>query len=680
MQCPSCGSGIEADERYGHFRVCPYCQSALLLDKEAAKISGKMAVLAKPKGPLHLGATGNAKGRGFQVIGRVRYGYQQGFWDEWYLVFEDGDSGWIGEDEDEFTVEVPVDWQPSPELHESLKPGDALPYPDGDFSLKEKGVAICEGGEGQLPFAVETGEKTPFLDAVGRDENQFLSVEFGEEGPRAFLGQQLERDELHVDTASWTENRFRTEAAEGTRHRVFQEADRSEAISCDCCGGNLGIPDPGATELTCEYCGSEVDLGLERITCKTCTHPITLHQAETAETTICPNCRTQMDLSGDRTAVLAQLTDKDRPNIPFKLGQRFKFENNEWRIAGLIRYTQTDEGVDYHWIDFLMVCPERGYAWLGLENGHFVWAAEMKNHPRINPRMGKRKAAVEHAGMKFKMFERGSARVTWVDGELPWIAQLEDSIGFYDAINPPFSLSAEWTEDEIEWFQGRYLDHATVAKAFDVAEKSLPKAYGVGASQPYINGDFSKAAVKIMSLLLVVSLVLIIWSSIAGGGSATEFSLSHDQFSKPWLSQPFELGGPELCTLKIEGAGLKDAWSYFDIALVNDADEVTHEFSTQISYYSGVEGGESWSEGSRSDSTPFVVEKAGTYRLLVQGQAGHGENADIIRPGSYSTTFSVKKRVVLTRYFIILAVLALIWIACYWIPKLSFEAKRWSDE
>ncbi len=49
------------------------------------------------------------------------------------------------------------------------------------------------------------------------------------------------------------------------------------------------------------------------------------------------------------------------------------------------------------------------------------------------------------------------------------------------------------------------------------------------------------------------------------------------------------------------------------------------EFGNDASYYHGQDSEGSWSEGSRSFSSYFKVNKAGSYRLLLYGQGGSGE-------------------------------------------------------
>ena len=64
-----------------------------------------------------------------------------------------------------------------------------------------------------------------------------------------------------------------------------------------------------------------------------------------------------------------------------------------------------------------------------------------------------------------------------------------------------------------------------------------------------------------------------------------------------------------------------------DCALVDQEDKAVVEFSAQVSYYFGRQGGESWTEGSQDDESVFRVEQPGTYRLLIQGESGYGESA-----------------------------------------------------
>ena len=47
--------------------------------------------------PLQLGVRGRVGARSFELIGRVRWRYADGAWNEWLAYFDDGSTGWLGE-------------------------------------------------------------------------------------------------------------------------------------------------------------------------------------------------------------------------------------------------------------------------------------------------------------------------------------------------------------------------------------------------------------------------------------------------------------------------------------------------------------------------------------------------------------------------------------------------------
>ena len=70
---------------------------------------------------------------------------------------------------------------------------------------------------------------------------------------------------------------------------------------------------------------------------------------------------------------------------------------------------------------------------------------------------------------------------------------------------------------------------------------------------------------------------------------------------------------------------MNNSWLALDFALVDADERVVSQFGNEASYYHGQDSEGSWSEGSRSFSSYFKVNKAGAYRLLLHGQGGSGE-------------------------------------------------------
>ncbi len=176
LSCPNCGAGFDWHARFSQVVVCESCSSAIVVDREAVKVAGQMSVLAQTPGPLWVGATGKIGRRKFHVMGRVRYGYEGGYWDEWYLAEPDGRTFWIGEDENEFTITHLSEREMPDSFWERAQPGARLSYGEHSYLVQERDEAVCEGGEGQLPFLVLPGERTPFVELVAPG-GQFITVE-----------------------------------------------------------------------------------------------------------------------------------------------------------------------------------------------------------------------------------------------------------------------------------------------------------------------------------------------------------------------------------------------------------------------------------------------------------------------------------------------------------------------
>lgn len=97
----------------------------------------------------------------------------------------------------------------------------------------------------------------------------------------------------------------------------------------------------------------------------------------------------------------------------------------------------------------------------------------------------------------------------------------------------------------------------------------------------------------------------------------------------------------------------------------------------QISYYSGVDGGESWSEGSERASAYFKVPEAGSYKLVIRGQGGRGSSSKA--PPRANLTVTIKEGIIVSRYFVVLLVLCAFAFGLKYLGQWRFEAKRWGE-
>jgi len=338
------------------------------------------------------------------------------------------------------------------------------------------------------------------------------------------------------------------------------------------------------------------------------------------------------------------------------------------------------------WIsdEFLLFNKETGYTWLIVEGGHFSLSEELSLRPvTVQPKWARPKSKFEFDGRRWTVFERvddGSFRIDYVDGELPWVARQGDSASYMDAISPPFLLSAEWTESEMEWYRAEYLPRKEVADAFGMHESKLPAAQGVAPHQPYPAGPFRRYSAVIMAGFFLANLAAALWFMFTSGRQEERFTVVPGQYAEETLTESFAVHHRNtVCTAKFS-APVDNSWIYLDVALVNDKEEALLDGSADISYYHGVEGGESWSEGSQSDSMTFLVRKPGDYRFLVKGQAGTGETPGSVTAYGKPVKVTVYEDVILGRYHVFLALFAGAWAGLELIRRGIFEARRWRVE
>lgn len=186
--CPSCGAKIPFRTSIASHGICPYCRTMVVRDDEALRKTGDMAQLPDDMSPFQIGSEAMFRDVRFGIVGRMRIGWQDGSWNEWFIVSDDGRKGWLAEAQgfyspcfetqtlnpqtaqtlkEKFTGE-PVTWQGL--LNKPLQI-NGKPYRIVD--VKE---AVCLGSEGELPFDAPVGRKTTTVDLVDSDGG-FASVE-----------------------------------------------------------------------------------------------------------------------------------------------------------------------------------------------------------------------------------------------------------------------------------------------------------------------------------------------------------------------------------------------------------------------------------------------------------------------------------------------------------------------
>lgn len=175
LPCPNCGADVVFRSPALPNRVCDYCRSMLVRSDAGVARIGEVAALPFDVSPVRIGMRGTADGKGFEVIGRVRWAWTDGAWNEWLLLFEDGSNAWLGEAMGQFMLlwERPFAQIRSRYLRDIAGGRDAIVGNEVQIDSEKLVIAdarevVCIAAEGELPFTAMPDWRLYSVDLRGR--------------------------------------------------------------------------------------------------------------------------------------------------------------------------------------------------------------------------------------------------------------------------------------------------------------------------------------------------------------------------------------------------------------------------------------------------------------------------------------------------------------------------------
>ncbi len=187
-QCPSCGAPVEIKNRFSKVLVCGYCGSHLKMTGDGFDAAGKHPKLAEFPSIFQVGSRGTILGKPFTAMGRMRYNYPGGHFDEWFLEY-DGGTAWFTEDEGTYSLFTEVEEAVEFPDITGVRAGQNVMIGNKKVMVKEKGTAEVAGAEGELSFYIEPGTKVIYMDGVS--DGKKVSIEATEDEIELFTGRPL---------------------------------------------------------------------------------------------------------------------------------------------------------------------------------------------------------------------------------------------------------------------------------------------------------------------------------------------------------------------------------------------------------------------------------------------------------------------------------------------------------
>lgn len=611
--CPSCGAPMTFGSNAALAQVCPHCRFVVARTDRDFRAIGRVADLMPIASPLVVGATGHIEGRPFRVAGRVQYdrasleSHQAPLasapWQEFYLELDGGAHwAWLAHAQGNFYLMSRYDHPLRLPTPAEARPGVVIRLAGGEaFAITERAGRVSTSAEGELPVALSPGVVETYADMSG-PSGAFGTLDYGDvrEGarpPQVFFGRRIDPRGIAIDG-----------------------------------GGASGTTAPRATlaSVRCPGCGGDLPLAT----------------AEQTERVICRYCGT---LSNLNAGVLLALRKVPPPEVAprIELGAKGILRNQDVTVVGFMERGTTVEGSRYRWREYLLYSNGApagsdspagtngpGFLFLLEENGSWEFIVPIGAGDVERPADRLR----VYGGKTFRWSAEVRAEVESVVGEFYWKVEVGESVVATEYQGPQRAkLSEESTGSEI-----------TVSYSTPLVANELTRAFGdkfrraSALATPSAGGTHHLYWLGLLGAWLAVTVLScaraeekVVYQGDVPVKTAAKAtapaptprttvptsptgSVTADEADSAFFTEPFDVpfDGKNMKVV-FSAANLQNNWIAADVALVNDAAGIVLEDSIELSYYSGTEGGESWSEGSRDHALWYSHVPSGKYVLRI---------------------------------------------------------------
>ena len=480
--CPGCGAPVDFSSAQSTHAICGYCQSSVVRDGETLKRIGKMAELFDDHSPLQLQTSGNWRGQGFTLVGRLQYKYPEGTWTEWHAMFADGSSAYLGEDNGAYVFSVKQTVPRELPLAERFILGATTAINGQSFSVASNQQVMLLSAQGELPHLPALGQAFAMVELrsqgqpaspagadsgsmIGRNlgpgaatgavattplGGSVLSIDYSTQPPTVTLGQPVLLEELKL-----TGLRDESVKTEGGRQ-----------FSCPNCGASVAVALASSQSVTCSSCSSLIDVS--------------------------------QGIGGELKHAL-----QDEPVQPLiALGSTGQLQGVSWQVVGFQHRMGTDPSdPDEHfgWDEYLLYNQKRGFSFL--VDSTEGWSVVKPTTGA--PVMSDNGRSATYLGTRYQLKESYQAESTYVLGEFYWQVTRGQATSNRDFASGAGMLSLEQSPNEVVWSVGSKIDSDAVATAFKLeGKKDLLKRSDVGPAS-------ANASMSVRTLIIIFVLLLL---------------------------------------------------------------------------------------------------------------------------------------------------------------------------
>ena len=187
INCPQCGDALDIYFKWTKLSQCSSCGSSIFLEDETVRHIGEQSTLSPEPSLLKLHDPIVIENKTYMPLGKIRYSYGRGFWEEWFLKGEGNREFWLSVDEGDFVLEEKTEMTLPFKTPYGVRVGGKY----GAYTVSERGEGRCVGFEGELPEMIEIG-KTHYYLHLSKGSGNLVTVEYGSEITQIFRGKWID--------------------------------------------------------------------------------------------------------------------------------------------------------------------------------------------------------------------------------------------------------------------------------------------------------------------------------------------------------------------------------------------------------------------------------------------------------------------------------------------------------
>lgn len=302
----------------------------------------------------------------------------------------------------------------------------------------------------------------------------------------------------------------------------------------------------------------------------------------------------------------------------FKIGTVGTFDGVKYTVIGQVNKHVTYRYQD-KWDEILLLSETGEISYLNCSYGNYTWVKEDHTIP-AQQLLASIEKRFELDGQDYEFFQSYNYVSKHCIGEFPYDPIDVKGIKCSDYISPPYVISIEKHKNgRISTFKGRHMTRKQVSSMFNDYRIESQDKDGIGIAQPVLGGidvtNFNKISFGLILLTLVISFT---WASMRSSRQIVQEVVqipSSSTTTPEFVSKTFYLDSTSNYLAFSTRSNLSNEWIETALTLVNEVSGEEREFGIVSEYYSGVDNGYSWSEGSNEGTANLSSVPGGRYHL-----------------------------------------------------------------